>query len=70
MNPQQYVTSKLRELYPTYGDAAHDIGINEVSVGRYFCGKASPASTVIRTVQLIEFIKSQGLEIPPPLDFE
>lgn len=55
----------------SYPEFAQDLGISTPSVARWFIKTANrqqPSEITVRAIQLLDFIRSQGLEPPPPLN--
>ncbi len=70
MTREDYVRSLLRKNYPTQVAASQALGIEENTVRRYFNNLRKPGDAVCRAVQLLDFVRSQGLEPPPPPMFD
>ncbi len=70
MTREEYVKQMLSKNYPTQAAASEALGVEENTVRRYFNNRRKPGDIVCRTVQLLDFLKAQGLEPPPPLKFD
>jgi DNA-binding transcriptional regulator YiaG len=54
----------------SYPQFAQELGISTCSVSRWFIqtkNQQHPTDITLRAIQLIDFIKANGLEPPPPL---
>lgn len=65
---REYVLNEIAS-YPSQSQAAIALGTSERVISRWNTNRAEPRDTAVRVVQLIRFIKEQGLELPPPMSF-
>lgn len=70
MTRDEYVKQQLSKHYPTQTAAAKDLGVEENTVRRYFNNLRKPGDAVCRAVQLLDFVRSLGLEPPEPIVFD
>lgn len=55
----------------SYAEFAKELSISTCSVARWFIKtkyKQQPTDITLRAIQLLDFIKAQGLEPPPPFN--
>ncbi|OUL23940.1 hypothetical protein BV378_20090 [Nostoc sp. RF31YmG] len=65
---REYVLSAIAS-YPTQQEAAIALGTSPRVISQWNTNKATPRELAVRVVQLLEVLRSKGIEIPPPLDF-
>lgn len=66
---QSYIKQKIFSNYDSIEEAGLEIGIDSGTIRRYLRGRRKPSRSVLRVIQLSEFIKSNNLEIPQFEDF-
>ncbi|MGB6301160.1 MAG: hypothetical protein WBF90_33970 [Rivularia sp. (in: cyanobacteria)] len=64
INPQSYIKQKIFSNYNSIEEAGLDIGIDSGTIRRYIRGLRKPSRSVLRVIQLSEFIKLNNLEVP------
>lgn len=72
--PKSIVDSRINYIRAcigsrSYPEFAQDLGISTPSVARWFLqtsNRQNPSEITVRAIQLLDFIRAQGLEPPPP----
>jgi hypothetical protein len=71
--PSEYVENYRRQYKLPVSAAAYDLAMSEGNFRRYAIttkNKRKPSTQTCRVVQLLDFIRQNGLEPPAPVFFE
>lgn len=64
----KYLKEKTFANYSSMDECAEMLGISKRQLYRYLQGFQVPRPSLIRAIQLEDYIKAKGLELPSPLD--
>jgi DNA-binding transcriptional regulator YdaS (Cro superfamily) len=61
---KEYILSVCNK-FPSDSAFAEYVGVDPTTVSNWKTGKKKPSAITVRVIQLLEFIQSSNLEIPP-----